>query len=70
MIQTELEKTKSKSNYTYTFPILKTTSEEKEVVRFFLPIKNMAYISTEKYNFDKEYFEVKPENFKKIILNE
>ena len=63
LIQTNLEKETKEYYTTYTFPVLKTTSDGTEVVRFYVP--DNFIIS---YDFNKEYFEVTPENFKKIIV--
>mgnify|MGYP001435728169 FL=1 len=63
LIQTNLEKETKEYYTTYTFPVLKTTSDGTEVVRFYVP--DDFIIS---YDFNKEYFEVTPENFKKIIV--
>ena len=65
LIQSELEREKSEYSSTYTFPILKTTSDETEVIRFFVP---QSFSSYRTYDFEKEYFEVSPQEFDKIII--
>ena len=65
LIQTELGREKSEYSSTYTFPILKSTSDETEVIRFFVP---QSFSSYRTYNFEKEYFEVSPQEFDKIII--
>ena len=64
LIQTKLNTELSYSS-TYTFPILKTTSDNTEVIRFYVP---ESFSSYSMYNFDKEYFEVSPQEFDKIII--
>ena len=65
LIQTEMGKEKSKYSPDYTFPILRTTSEVSEVIRFYVP----DYFSSRLgYDFNKEYFETTPSEFDKIII--
>lgn len=62
LIQNELnESAKSYSSY-YTFPIYKTIKGE---IRFYLP---ETFLSYNKYDFEKAYFETDSTNFNKIIL--
>lgn len=63
LIQTEMGKEKSKYSPDYTFPILRTTSEGIEVIRFYVP----DYFFLD-YDFNKEYFETTPSEFDKIII--
>ena len=67
LIQTRLndigESSLNRRYSTYTFPILKTLSDQIEVIRFLLPHIPMF----NNYDFKTEYFEVSPENFQKII---
>jgi len=65
LIQTKLNTEVSKYSSTYTFPILKSTSDNTEVIRFYVP---ESFSSYSMYNFDKEYFEVSPQEFDKIII--
>ena len=66
LIQTKLTTEGSQFVSPITFPILKTTSENTEVIRFYLPdFFNKTYTT---YNFEKEYFEVSPQEFDKIII--
>ena len=65
LIQTELTTELSTYSSTYTFPILKTTSDNTEVIRFYVPESFPRYSM---YNFEKEYFEVSPQDFDKIII--
>lgn len=62
LIQTELSKEKSEYSVEYTFPIMKS---KEGAIRFYLP----DYFSTySKYDFEKEYFESKFEEFTTVIL--
>ena len=70
LIQTRLNDDNGKSSYIldsylipYTFPVLKTVSDETEVIRFHVPHSSIL----KNYDFGKEYFEVSTENFQKII---
>ena len=65
LIQTKLTTELSTYGSTYTFPILKSTSDNTEVIRFYVP---ESFSSYSMYNFEKEYFEVSPQEFDKIII--
>lgn len=66
LIQNEL-KSDNKYSSKYTFPVLKTTSDELEVIRFYVP-QVFTKSKFNSYNFEKEYLETSPENFDKIII--
>lgn len=63
-IQTELGREKSKYSTEYTFPVRKTKVDGKDLVRFYAPSMFSKY---SKYNFEKKYFEVPQEEFKKLL---
>ncbi len=66
LIQTELKSDKSYSSTGgYRFPVLKTKSEETEVIRFYVP---QLFTKYSNYDFEKKYFEASPSNFEKIII--
>ena len=65
LIQNEL-KSDNKYSSKYTFPVLKTTSDELEVIRFYVP-QVFTKSKFNSYNFEKEYLETSPENFDKIV---
>ena len=67
LIQTEMNKEKSKYSPEYTFPILKTTSDGSEVIRFYVP-NYWSSTRSSSYDFDKEYFETTIPEFNKIII--
>ncbi len=62
IIKKKRKKKKSKYSSDIIFPILKTESKNKEVVRFYIPS------SYYKFDFEKEYFESSLDNFKKLIV--
>lgn len=64
-VQTELKKEISKYSPEYIFPLKLTKSDDQKVLRFYLPTYFSRY---NKYDFEKEYFEIKPELIKKIII--
>ena len=64
LIQTELN-SDTRYGSTYTFPVLKTKSEETEVIRFYIP---QVFASYSNFDFEKRYFEVYPSSFEKIII--
>ena len=64
LIQTKLNKLSTYGS-TFTFPILKTISDDTEVIRFYVPESFSSYLI---YDFEKKYFEVSPQEFNKIII--
>ena len=65
LIQTELNSYKSNYSKKYSFPVIKTTTENEEVIRFYLPENFSSY---SKPNFENKYFETSISDFNKIIL--
>lgn len=65
LIQTEI-KSEVKSYATeYKFPIMEATVENEKLIRFYVPARFSKYSN---YDFEKEYFEVKPLQFEKLIM--
>jgi hypothetical protein len=64
LIQTELN-SDTRYGSIHTFPVLKTKSEETEVIRFYIP---QVFTSYSNFDFEKRYFEVYPSSFEKIII--
>ena len=65
LIQTEMDSDISNYSSTYTFPVLKTKSDEIEVIRFYVP---QVFASYSYLDFEKKYFEVISSRFEKIII--